>query len=89
MNDDFIPKQFQNPYDRLEELELLVTAQNLAIEQATAQIKDHADNFVKISEGLLQIANVIQFLKLQNSSLQQQAQSLHHRVTVLEKKESK
>lgn len=87
MSDDFIPKQFQNPYDRLEELEIMVTAQGLALEQATNQIKDHADNFVKISEGLIQIANLMQFLKKQNISLQQQAQALHHRVKVLENKE--
>lgn len=87
-DDDLIPKQFQDPYDRLEELEALTTSQCIAMEQMAEQIKEHSENFVKISEAMLQIANVIQFLKMQNASLQQQAQNLHHRIRVLENKET-
>lgn len=89
MNDDFIPKQFQDPYDRLEELELLVVSQGLALEQASEQIKGHAFLIEQIADTLKHMSRGYQGLSNMNHSLQQQAQNLHHRIAVLEKKETK
>jgi uncharacterized coiled-coil protein SlyX len=84
MEDDFF-KGLRDPYDRLEELEIIVTGQSMAMEQMSEQIKNHAENFVGLSDGIVQITKVIRNLQLQTQSLNQQFQNLHHRVTILEK----
>ncbi len=86
-DDDLIPASFQNPYDRLENLEEFASDQTDTIQKIAYQLQEHGNNFVEISKALVQMAQAFDILKKQNLSLQQQAQSLHHRVKVLENKE--
>jgi len=84
---DLIPDNFENPYDRLENLELFVEAQNETLQQLAHQIQEHANNFVEISKALVQMARAFEVIKKQNINLQQQTQRLHFRLQQLENEE--
>lgn len=82
MQDNLWPKGFDDPYDRLNQLEL-------ALEEACDQLRSHAHQFVQISEMFMQMAKAFETLKLENRNLHDQTQNLHHRLRVLENKETK
>lgn len=87
MNLEHFPNNFQDPYDRLNELEAVTQGMGSALEDAAEQLQTHSRYFTEISEGLMQMARAFETLKLENRSLHQQTQNLHHRLRILENKE--
>jgi uncharacterized coiled-coil protein SlyX len=77
MNDDDIFSNIQDPFQRLNEMEEGLLNHAHHIEQMVAQLSEHGDMMVKISQTL-------KYLSSNNSSLHQQTQALHHRIKTLE-----
>lgn len=75
---------FRDPFDRLEELEIITTGQGLAMEQMSEELKNQGEMFVQVSEGLVQFAQAFEHLQKQNNHLQQQCKYLHHRLVQLD-----
>jgi uncharacterized coiled-coil protein SlyX len=75
---------FRDPYDRLEELEIITTGQSLAMEQMSIELKNQGDMFVQLTESLVQFAKAFQEMQKQNDHLQNQCKYLHHRLVQLD-----
>jgi hypothetical protein len=87
MANDF--EDIRDPFDRLEELEFFSMAHNQTLEQVAQELRNHGEMFVQVSDSLVQVSTAFEKLQKQNISLQKQAQALHHRLKVLETKETK
>lgn len=81
MDDNF---NFRDPFDRLEELEIITTGQGLAMENMSQELKNQGDMFIQFSESLVDFAKAFQELQKQNSLLQTQCKNLHHRLVQLD-----
>jgi uncharacterized coiled-coil protein SlyX len=81
MDDNF---NFRDPFDRLEELEIITTGQGLAMENMSQELKKQGDMFIQISDSLIDFAKAFQELQKQNNLLQTQCKYLHHRLTQLD-----
>lgn len=79
----------QDPMTRLEFLEVMSTGQSMAMEEMSEQLKNQSQLIKHITENLQQFARAYSSLNMMNQSLQQQTQSLHHRIKVLETKDEK
>jgi hypothetical protein len=75
---------FRDPFDRLEELEIITTGQGLAMENMSVELKNQGDMFVTLSESLVEFAKAFQELQKQNNHLQNQCKYLHHRLIQLD-----
>jgi uncharacterized coiled-coil protein SlyX len=71
---------FRDPYDRLEELEIITTGQGLAMENMSQELKNQGDMFIQLTESLVDFAKAFQELQKQNDQLQNQCKYLHHRL---------
>ena len=80
-NDDDMDTGFRNPFDRLEDLEIIATGHALCLEQVSEQVKDHSQLGVKISAHLLEM---IRYIDIANSKIHE----LEYRINQLEKNES-
>jgi uncharacterized coiled-coil protein SlyX len=87
MANDF--ENIRDPFDRLEELEFFTTAHNQTLEQIADELRNHGELFMQVSDSLVQVSTAFEKLQKQNVSLQKQTQALHHRLKVLETKETK
>ena len=82
--EDNIFNSMRDPYDRLEELEIITTGQGMALEQISQELKNQGDMFVQLSESLVEFARAFQELQKQNNHLQNQCKYLHHRLIQLD-----
>jgi uncharacterized coiled-coil protein SlyX len=71
MDNDF--NNFKDPYDRLEELEIITTGQGIALEEASDQLKSQAFMLEQLSGALLELA---QALNSQHRILMDQARHI-------------
>ena len=81
MDDNF---NFRDPFDRLEELEIITTGQGMAMEQMSEELKKQGDMFIQLSESLVDFARAFEQLQKQNNHLQNQCKYLHHRMIQLD-----
>lgn len=86
MHDDLTPEDFMDPFDRLKLMEHNQDEMGEALESACDQIRLHSKHFVDVSQAFMQMVKTVETLKIENRSLHQQAQNLHHRITILERK---
>ena len=70
MDDDF---NFRDPFDRLEELEIITTGQGMALEEASDQLKQQAHMLEQLSGALVELA---QALNSQHRILMDQARHI-------------
>lgn len=82
MADNF--DNIRDPYDRLEELEIITTGQSMAMEQMSEQLKKYGDNLVEVSGAMVQLVEAYKGLQRQNHSLQKQLNYLQIWIEKLE-----
>ena len=80
-NDDDMGTGFRDPFDRLDDLEVIATGHALCLEQMSDQVKEHSQLGVKISSHLLEI---IRYIDIASSKIRE----LEYRIDQLEKNES-
>ncbi len=75
--DNDIFKQYSDPFDRLEELEIIASGHALALQHISEQVRDNAQNQLKITETLKALSVLL------DQIIQQQCQ-LNSRIERLE-----
>lgn len=75
--DNFLPNNFQDPFDRLNDIEQELYKHNHYLENLSDQIKTNSNLLVQISDHMSQLAQM-------NMGLHKQNQALHHRLKILE-----
>lgn len=78
-NDDLIPKDLKDPYDRLEEIETALLDHKTVIEDYIEKFKDQSQTILRITETLKDIGRALHYLELQ-------LQNINQRLTKLEEK---
>jgi len=77
-NDDLIPDSFTNPFDRLEEIEIVQMGQGMAMMNMSEQLKNHAEMGVSASKSMLELVRHIDILTSKIFELEHRIEQLEH-----------
>ena len=69
----------ENPFDRLESLEMVQMAQGMALRDMSKQLKQQSLLGVKISESLIELVHHIDVLNCQVAELEYRLTQLEHK----------
>lgn len=62
MDNDDMGTGFRDPFDRLDDLEVIATGHALCLEQVSEQVKDHSQLGVKVSTHMMEMIRYIDVL---------------------------
>jgi hypothetical protein len=77
-SDDLIPRNFTDPFDRLEEIEIVQMGQGMAMMNMSEQLKNQADLGVDASKGMLELVRHIDILVSKIAELEYRIEQLEH-----------
>jgi hypothetical protein len=78
MDNDFTPNNFTDPFDRLEEIEIVQMGQGMAMMNMSEQLKNHAEMGVSASKSMLELVRHIDILTSKIFELEHRIEQLEH-----------
>jgi hypothetical protein len=78
MDNDFTPNNFSDPFDRLEEIEIVQMGQGMAMMNMSEQLKNHAEMGVSASKSMLELVRHIDILTSKIFELEHRIEQLEH-----------
>ena len=79
MDNDDMGTGFRDPFDRLDDLEVIITGHALCLEQMSDQVKEHSHLGVKISGSLLEMIRHIDIMSSKIRELEYRIEQLETR----------